>query len=158
MWRDSAGRSLPIGQPAAVSADGRFQLPARAPSVLAGDAWSSLGGSDSLLLTVRKPGRAAVLAAQQGQATAALDHVEASRSRTFVDLLALTALPRPATRVAPALLTEEARWLARLRGLLAQKPGDVPDYWRQVQEAWEHLEQLWANLADTEYAAMRQGH
>jgi tetratricopeptide (TPR) repeat protein len=102
-------------------------------------------------------GRAAVLAARQGQATAALDHVEASRSRTFMDLLALTALPRPAVRVASALLAEEARWLARLRGLLTQKPGDVPDYWRQVQVAWEHLEQLWADLGDPEYAALRQG-
>ncbi|MEJ5199174.1 MAG: hypothetical protein WHX53_09640, partial [Anaerolineae bacterium] len=101
--------------------------------------------------------RAVVLAARQQQATAAWEHMEASRSRTFVDLLALTPLPQPADRVPPAALAEESRWLGRLRGLLTQKPGHDPDYWQQLQEAWEHLEQLWASLADTEYAAMRQG-
>ncbi len=101
--------------------------------------------------------RAVVLAAHQGQATAAWGHVEASRSRTFVDLLALTALPRPVTRASPATLTEEARWLDRLRGLLTQSAGESPDYWRQIQEAWTHLEELWAGLGDAEYAALRQG-
>ncbi len=101
--------------------------------------------------------RTVLLAAQQGEATAALEHAEAGRSRTFVDLLALTALPRPAGRVAPEASAAEARWLARVRSLLTRPPGDEPDYWQQLQEAWSRLEQLWAGLDDPEYVAMRQG-
>ncbi len=101
--------------------------------------------------------RAVVLAAPRGQATAARERMEASRSRTFVDLLALTALPRPATRAAAAIMAEEARWLDRLRGLLTQPPGAAPAYWRQIQDAWAHLEQLWAGLDDAKYAGLRQG-
>jgi len=71
---------------------------------------------------------AVVLAAPRGQATAARERMEASRSRTFGDLLALTALPRPATRATATIMAEEARWLDRLRGLLTQPPGAAPAY------------------------------
>ncbi len=89
----------------------------------------------------------------------ALEYAESSRSRAFLNWLALTPLPQSPGRVPPALLADEALWLNRLRGLLARQAPAVAssDYWSQVRAAWECLEAAWAALGDEEYAALRQG-
>jgi tetratricopeptide (TPR) repeat protein len=112
-----------------------------------------LGGRQNLYA------RAVLLSARQGRWAQALEYAESSRSRAFVNWLALTPLPQAPGRVPPALLADEALWLNRLRGLLARQAPAVasPDYWSQVRAAWEHLEAAWAALGDEEYAALRQG-
>jgi tetratricopeptide (TPR) repeat protein len=103
--------------------------------------------------------RAVLLSARQGRGAQALSYAESSRSRAFLNWLALTPLPQSPGRIAPGLLADEALWLNRLRGLLARQATDVAsaDYWSQVRAAWEHLEAAWAAIGDEEYAALRQG-
>jgi tetratricopeptide (TPR) repeat protein len=104
-------------------------------------------------------GRAILLAAGQGQPAEAFHHVESSRSRAFLSLLACTPLPQPSGRAPVDLLADETLWLGRLRRLLdAQVAGQITaGYWRELQNAWEHLDALWSAIGDDEYAALRRG-
>ena len=57
MWQDGAGHGVPISiQPGTIAADGTFQVRARAPSLLLGDAWSNAGLLEGLFVVVVKPG------------------------------------------------------------------------------------------------------
>jgi len=103
--------------------------------------------------------RTVFLCTWQGRSEDALGYAEASRSRAFLNLLALTPLPLSPGRVPAGQLAEEALWLRRLRGLLAhQSHGEViPEYLDQVHTAWRHLEEVWRAMGDEEYVALRQG-